>query len=167
MKLTAHDDYGLRCLTHVVRAGPANSVTINEIAGREALSTANVAKIMRSLREAGLVESIRGQKGGYRLTRPPREIRVSEVLEAMGQRLYSECVCERYAGHSPDCVRVGDCSIRALWSGVDRLVQAFFESWTLADLGCREREMDRRIDRNLPALLRVAKRSTPTSARRA
>ena len=164
MRLSAHDEYGLRCLSQVVRADPSDSVTINEIADHEALSAANVAKIMRLLREGGVVASIRGQKGGYRLTRPAGEIRLSEVLEALGHRHYSECACERFSGHRSGCVRTGDCSIRALWSGVDRLLQAYFESRTLADLKCGEQEMGRRIDDNLPSLLQAAAESPRTSA---
>lgn len=159
MRLTAQDDYGLRCLSHLVRAGPSASVTIADIAEHESLSTANVAKLMRRLRQAGLVTSIRGQKGGYRLTRRPQDIRLSDVLEALGERLYSPCVCERYSGHSTECVHVSDCAVRALWSGLDRLAQTFLSLRTLSDLDCTERAMTRRINRNMPELLKLARPS--------
>ena len=163
MRLTAQDDYGLRCLAHLVRAGPSGCVTIADIAEHESLSTANVAKLMRRLRQAGLVTSTRGQKGGYRLARRPQDVRLSDVLEALGERLYSPCVCERYSGHNTECVHVADCAIRAVWSGLDRLAQTFLSFRTLSDLDCTERAMTRRINQNMPELLKLAR---PSSAGR-
>ena len=157
MRLTAQDDYGLRCLSHLARAGLSGSVTIAYIAEHESLSTANVAKLMRQLRQAGLVTSIRGQKGGYRLARRPEDVRLSDVLEALGERLYSPCVCDRYSGHSTECVHVADCPIRAVWSGLDRLAQAFLSFTTLSDLQCTERAMTRRINQNMPELLELVR----------
>ena len=158
MRLTAQDDYGLRCLSHLAQAGPSGSVTIAEIAAQESLSTAHVAKLMRQLRQAGLVTSIRGQKGGYRLTRRPQDLSLSDVLEAMGERLYSPCVCERFSGQGTECVHAGDCSIRAVWSGIDRLIQAHLSLRTLSDLGRSERALTRRINRDQPELARSEKR---------
>ena len=157
MRLTAQDDYGFRCLAHLVRAGPSGCVTIAEIADHEFLSMANVAKLMRKLRQAGLVTSIRGQKGGYRLARRPQDVRLSDVFEALGERLYSPCVCERYSGHNTECVHVDDCAIRAVWSGLDRLAQTFLSFRTLSDLDCTERTMTRRINRSMPELLKLAR----------
>lgn len=157
MRLTAQDDYGFRCLAHLARVGPSGSVTIAEIAERESLSTANVARLMRHLRRAGLVTSIRGQNGGYRLTRRADEVRLSDVLEALGERLYSPCVCERYSGLSSECVHTSNCAIRAVWSGLDRLIHTFLSFRTLSDLQCSERTLARRIDRDMPELVRLAK----------
>src|SRR5947207_975628 len=64
MRFTAQEEYGLRCLMQVARA-PEGSLTIPEVADREALSLPYVAKIMRHLRSLGLVTATRGQKGGY------------------------------------------------------------------------------------------------------
>lgn len=157
MKLTAQEEYGLRCLFHLAEASPEDSVTIADIAERESLTTANVAKLMRLLREAGFVRSIRGQSGGYRLANRPDRIRLSDVLEALGRRLYSPCFCEQHSGHGPECAHAADCSIRALWSGLDRLVHAFLSKRTLAELACKERTMNRRIRRDMPKLLGLTK----------
>jgi Rrf2 family protein len=143
----------------LAKAGPSGAVTIAAIAAQESLSTANVAKIMRRLRQAGLVTSIRGQSGGYRLTRRPENVSLSDVFEALGERLYAPCVCERYSGQSTECVHTEDCAIRAVWSGVDRLIQAHLSLRTLSDLGRTERAMTRRINQDMPELIRFAKRS--------
>lgn len=157
MRLTAQEEYGLRCLFHLAEASPSDSVTITDIARRESLTTANVAKLMRILREAGFVRSIRGQNGGYRLADRPDRIRLSDVLEALGKRLYSPCFCDQHSGHSSECAHAADCSIRALWSGLDRLVHAFLSKRTLSDLACTERTMSRRIHRDIPELLRLTR----------
>ncbi len=151
MKLTAQEEYGLRCVLQVARAAPTDSITIAEIAERESLTFAYVAKLMRLLREAGLVNSIRGKSGGYRLAKPAAELRVSQVIDGLGEHLYDGCKCGRYVGQSDECVHTDDCAIRALWSGADRLLFAFLASWTLADLIRPERSMARRIKRQIRA----------------
>jgi Mn-dependent DtxR family transcriptional regulator len=72
MKLSTQEEYGLRCLLQLARAGDAASLTIAEMSEREGISSPNVAKIMRILRRAGLVRSTRGKAGGYYLSRPAR-----------------------------------------------------------------------------------------------
>jgi Rrf2 family protein len=113
---------------------PAGSVTIPEIAEREALTPAYVAKLMRVLRQGGLVKSTRGQKGGYRLACPPEEINVGMALAALGGRLYSNDFCGHHAGIGRTCVHNVDCSIRSLWMAVDSVVQRALSQTMLADL---------------------------------
>ncbi len=142
MKLTALQEYGLRCMTQMSRDPQARSTRIAEIAEAEALSFAYVAKLMRSLRQKGFVESIRGVKGGYRLIRAPHEIRVAEVLEALGGRIHPSDFCRRHAGHRKTCVHILDCSGREMFRGLDRVVHAYLEQFTLADLIKGAHEID-------------------------
>src|SRR5262245_65829712 len=88
MKLSSQEEYGLRCLLRVGRAGPEGSVTIAELSRSEGISEPNVAKMMRVLRTAGFVQSTRGQSGGYTLARPAADISIGEALAALGGRLY-------------------------------------------------------------------------------
>lgn len=150
MKPTAQEEYGLRCLLYLARS--PGFATISEIAEGEGLSVAYVAKLMRLLRQAGLVEASRGQSGGYRLASAPTEIRLSDVLGALGDRFYSPCLCERYAGQHDACVHLEDCSIRAVWAGLDRLIHGFLSRSTLADLACSEGVMKRRVRQSLVQL---------------
>jgi len=87
MKLSTQEEYGLRLLLQMARH-EEQSVTLADLSKREGLSQPNVAKLMRRLRRAGFVKSTRGQAGGYTLARPSVEIRVGEVLNALGGRLY-------------------------------------------------------------------------------
>ncbi|HZF38830.1 MAG TPA: Rrf2 family transcriptional regulator, partial [Blastocatellia bacterium] len=82
MKITAQEEYGLRCILQLAREQTANSdgnlepgaIFVRDIAEREGLSVAYVEKILWTLSHSGIVESVRGPKGGYRLTRPCGEI---------------------------------------------------------------------------------------------
>ena len=84
MKLSAQEEYGLRCLLRVARAGEGESLTIPEIGRAEALSIPYVAKLMRILRQGKFVKSVRGQTDGYTLARGADDIPVGEVLAALG-----------------------------------------------------------------------------------
>ena len=83
MKLSAQEEYGLRCLLRLGREGEGASLTISELSQREGITAPNVAKLMRVLRRAGYVLSTRGKEGGYTLARPPEEISVLEVVQAL------------------------------------------------------------------------------------
>jgi Rrf2 family protein len=144
MKLTSFEAYGLRCLLRVGRAGADGSVTISELARSEGISEPNVAKMMRLLRTAGLVQSTRGQAGGYALARPADRINLGEALAALGGRLYEASFCDTHAGAGVGrlCTHMPDCSIRSVWRMVQRAVDDVLEKITLKDLLVPEREMN-------------------------
>ncbi len=141
MRLTAQEEYGLRCLLQVARE-PGGFLTITEIAGREGLSAPYVAKLMRVLREAGLVESIRGQKGGFRLALRPDQVNLGHVLRCLDGSLYSKDFCKRYTGIEESCAHDSDCSVRALWTVLDHAVQQVLMKMSLKSLLCHEEELD-------------------------
>ena len=136
MKITAQEEYGFRCLLQLGRQGPGASLTIPEISRAEGLSPPYVAKLMRILRKGGLVKSVRGQAGGYMLTRPLGQIRVAEALAALGGRLYQPGFCEEHAGTAKVCPHAAGCRIRSLWEGVQKAVEQVLAETSLAEL-CR------------------------------
>lgn len=140
MRLTAQEEYGLRCLLQIARQ-PGGYLTIPEISTREALTEAYVGKLMRVLRKANLVESIRGKKGGYRLAKPPEQIDVATTLDALGGRLFGRHFCSRFSGNGKVCRHDGDCSIRSFWSALDSVVQRALSRTTLRHLLGTERDM--------------------------
>ena len=98
MKLSTQEEYGLRCLLQLARAGEGASLTITDMAEREGISSPNVAKIMRILRRSGLVRSTRGKAGGYTLARPAKDVRALDVLSSLGGRLFDPGFCDRHSG---------------------------------------------------------------------
>jgi Rrf2 family protein len=134
VKLSTQEEYGLRCLLQLARAGEGASLTITEMSEREGISSPNVAKIMRILRRAGLVKSTRGKTGGYRLTRPAAEVRALDVLSALGGRLFDTSFCDRHAGVERHCLNLRDCSIRPVLRGLQQAVDHVLGELTLASL---------------------------------
>ena len=134
MKLSSQEEYGLRCLLQLARAGERSSLTIAEMSEREGISAPNVAKIMRILRRAGLVRSTRGKSGGYRLARPPGDVRALDVLAALGGRLFDPGFCDRPAGVEIHCLNTRDCSIRPVLRGLQDAVDQVLGELTLASL---------------------------------
>src|SRR5262245_44582535 len=99
MKITAQEEYGLRCLLSLARAHGGQSLTIPEISAAENLSQPYVGKLLAVLRQSGLVESVRGRTGGYHLSQQPQNIRLGMVMRALGEPLFEDPgYCEKHAG---------------------------------------------------------------------
>jgi Rrf2 family protein len=138
MHILAQEEYGLRCLLQVARHTGPNPLTIPEIAEAEGLSPEYTAKLMRALRQSGLVTSTRGPGGGYRLAGDPREITAWDVIEAIGGTLFPDGFCDSHPGVRRDCVHTPDCSIRALWRAVEGSLREVLDRINLADLKRQE-----------------------------
>lgn len=142
MHFSAQEEYGLRCLLRLAAAGDDESKTISEISQAEGISVPYTAKMMRTLRSGGLVTSVRGQAGGYRLARPAHAITVSETLGVLGSPLFEGEFCDRHSGIEDTCTHSIDCSIRSLWRGVQRVVDKVLSRTTIKDLLKQEPQMD-------------------------
>jgi Rrf2 family protein len=141
MKLSSQEEYGLRCLLHIARQGEGGSLTIPQISQAEGISEFYTAKLLRLLRRGGLVSSVRGQSGGYKLSRPPEQIVVGEVLGLLGGRLFDPTFCDAHAGVEKVCTHTVDCSIRSLWHAVQIVVDHVLYRTTLKELIANEQEM--------------------------
>ena len=136
MKISSQEEYGLRCLLHLARETD-HSLTIPEIASAERLSHAYVAKLLGVLRQAGLIESVRGRAGGYRLAATPAEVTLGAVLRVLGEPLFEEPgYCQQHAGTEGDgiCIHHGGCTLRALWHTLEQWMRRALDGITLADL---------------------------------
>lgn len=136
MKITSQEEYGLRCLLRLARAGNGQSLTIPEVASAEGLSTAYVAKLLAVLRQAGLIDSVRGRAGGYRLIAAPDEIHLGAVLRVLGGALFEDPgFCRDHPGTETEiCVHLGACTLRALWGTLEHWMRRALDRITLADL---------------------------------
>ena len=134
MKLTAHEEYGLRCLVQLGKQWPEGALTIPAVSRKEGISAPHAAKILQMLRQGGFVKSVRGQIGGYTLSKPPEEIVILDVLAAMGGRLYEDEFCGSHKGKVRLCTHTADCSIRSLWRTVQSAVDGVLSKTTLHDL---------------------------------
>ena len=140
MKLTSHEEYGLRCLIRLGREGPGGRLTIPQISNAEGVSEAYVGKLLRILRLGGFVTAARGI-GGYSLARPASQIVLGDVMVVLGGRLFESDFCETHSGQMKDCVHSIDCSLRALWRTVQAAVDDILRTATLQDLLRNEGQM--------------------------
>jgi len=143
MKLSANEEYGLRCLVRLAYAGfAAQSLTIPEISQAEGVSQAYAAKILRVLRKGEFVKAARGKEGGYTLARPAESIAIGDVIDALGGRLFESDFCDSHSGQVAICTRSVDCSVRSLWRAVQVAVDQVLSKTTLSDLLQNEEEMN-------------------------
>jgi Rrf2 family protein len=133
MKVSAQEEYGLRCLLQLAPLGEGEYLTLTQIAEREGISTANAGKLLWILYKAGLVTSIRGTKGGYRLARPASEIHLDEIIKVLDEDVLASH-CNSYTGILDACVHTGNCGIRPVIVGLHDVVQRAMASITLAQL---------------------------------
>ncbi len=131
MKLSAHEEYGVRCLVQIARRG---LVTIPEISEAEGISQPYSAKLLRTLRQNGFIASARGKDGGYTLARAADRIVIGDVLAALGGRMFDTAFCESHAGQAHVCAHTSDCSIRTLWRRVQVALDEVLGKTTLQDL---------------------------------
>jgi Rrf2 family protein len=152
MKITAQEEYGLRCLVRLAQAEGGHSLTIPEIASAEGLSAPYVGKLLAVLRQAHLIDSVRGRAGGYRLSCSPAEITLGAVLLVLGEPLFDDPgYCQRHAGSETDgnCVHHGSCSLRALWGTLEHWMRRALDQITLADLLQNEVDLSELVRRRL------------------
>jgi Rrf2 family protein len=142
MKISAQEEYGLRCLLQLaLAASRGESLTLGQIAHLEGISTANAGKLMWILSKAGLVQSQRGIKGGYSLAQPASEIHLNRVIRVLeGEPVDSHC--KSYAGVLEECVHTGDCGIRPVIVELHQIVDNALAEITLSQLLGTEANVD-------------------------
>lgn len=149
MKITAQEEYGLRCLLRLARQPDGAPLTIPEIAAAERLSVPYVAKLMHILRQAELVDSNRGRTGGYTLARPAEEISLGEALAVLGEPLFADPgYCDRHQGteHTEgSCVHTTDCAVRAVWRSLGDMIAGVLHRVSLAELLAPEAVMQKML----------------------
>jgi Rrf2 family transcriptional regulator, iron-sulfur cluster assembly transcription factor len=133
MKISAQEEYGLRCLLQLATLQAGESLTLNQIADREGITPANAGKLMWLLNKAGFVSATRGTKGGYSLARAAGEIYLNEVIKVLDADEINNH-CESYAGILEKCIHKGDCGIRPVIVGLHEIVHEALSQISLAQL---------------------------------
>jgi len=141
MKISAQEEYGLRCLVQLAGLSDGESLTLPQIAEREGISTANAGKLMWLLNKAGFVQSTRGTKGGYHLARPASKIKLSEIIKVLDDEAVTKH-CDSYTGVLDSCVHKGGCGIRPVIVGLHEIVENALSQITLAQLVGDESSVD-------------------------
>jgi len=128
VELSAKTGYAVRAMVDLA-AQKGGQTTFEEVARRQNVPPNFMPQIMRDLRRAGLVTTVRGFGGGVRLAAPPGEISVRAVFEAVeGPMALYRCLAQAECGHE------GDCALREVWLLAQQEMLKVFERATLADL---------------------------------
>lgn len=134
MRISALEEYGLRCLLALAEAGCDKQLSIADIAKREAISVPYASKLLAILRKTGLVNAVRGRGGGFCIARPASEINLLEVITALGGPLIDPNHCRRYSGNLEKCIHTENCSVHYTLIGLSRLVGEFLSRTSLEDV---------------------------------
>jgi Rrf2 family protein len=140
MKVTAQEEYGLRCILQLARHYGEEPMVSRTIADQEGLSVDYVTKLLMGLRRADLVQSVRGTRGGFVLTRAPRTISVGAVMRALsaeeGLVLTSpqSHLCDHFSGQLESCIHLGGCGIRPVWIILSQYISGMLDQISLMDL---------------------------------
>lgn len=143
MNVTAQEEYGVRCILQLASETSQQPLTAVEISRREGLSVPYASKLLHILRRAGLIESVRGIKGGFRLARPAAEITLADVMRALDSFLFEGNFCACFPGQKQQCVHyASSCSIRAVWHVMMGETRYLLSHTTLQELnGTAERSV--------------------------
>ena len=137
MMISTRGRYALRVLTDMAEHGGDGYLPLKEIAARQEISLKYLESIMSVLSHAGMVDSVQGKGGGYRLNRPLDQYRLGDILrETEGSLVPVACL---EAGSKP-CSRVASCRTLPIWEGLDRVLSEYLSGYTVQDLICPEAE---------------------------
>lgn len=128
MKLTTRGHYSVKALLDLSLQSRHQPASVSAIAARQDLPAPYLEKLLIELRRAGIVESVRGAQGGYRLARPPAEISLGEVLEAVGESI------DPLPHHPPQAQQAEDWVTHSVWLRLHQKLQEALYSISLEDL---------------------------------
>lgn len=110
----------------------AKALQSKDIARTQFIPQMYVEQLLNKLKKAKLVKAIRGPGGGYFLTRPPKSIKIGEIIEATeGPISLASCVTK---GASPACAMAPKCKTKKFWTDLSQVIENMLDKTTLADL---------------------------------
>ncbi|MDO4478470.1 MAG: Rrf2 family transcriptional regulator [Lachnospiraceae bacterium] len=138
MSISAKGRTGLRMMVVLGQATEGEYISLRTITQKQGISYKYLERLIPSMVKSGLVESMQGKNGGYRLTRRPEDINVAEILVALEGPFESAPCQQCYLKPELEkvCPVIDNCKIIHMWKGYDKITTEYFESVSLADV-CR------------------------------
>ena len=131
MLVSTKGRYALRTMVDLAIHGDGEPVKIKDIASRQEISGKYLEQIISILSRAGYVRSIRGNQGGYYLSRPAAEYTVGDILRVTeGSLAPADCL----NGKENFCTRKIECVTLRLWKELDHAIRGVVDQYTLEDL---------------------------------
>lgn len=131
MKISTKGRYALKIMLDLaLHENRENYISLRDISIRQGISNKYLEQIVSKLNKAGYVKAARGNNGGYKLTKKPEEYRVGDILRATeGSLAPIMCVTD-----DMQCDRQAECLTYSFWEGLDKVINDYVDSKTLADL---------------------------------
>ncbi|MCO4799772.1 MAG: Fe-S cluster assembly transcriptional regulator IscR [Colwelliaceae bacterium] len=129
MKLTSKGRYAVTAMLDVAIHASTGPVSLADISVRQGISLSYLEQLFSRLRKNGLVNSIRGPGGGYRLGKCSAQIAVADVISAV-----DESVNATKCGGKGDCQSGNQCLTHNLWEGLSQRIEEFLQGITLSEL---------------------------------
>jgi Fe-S cluster assembly protein SufB len=129
LRISKLADYATVIMNYLATA-PEQIFSAAQIAKHIHVSIPTVSKVLKILQEAGLVVSLRGALGGYKLAMPAEEITLAQIVTAIeGQLAITECNID-----ANQCMHHSVCTVKSSWQLINKIIFKALASWTLADL---------------------------------
>ncbi|MBQ9690771.1 MAG: Rrf2 family transcriptional regulator [Eggerthellaceae bacterium] len=130
MLVTTKGRYAMRLMVYLALNAKENAVSLREVSEQEDISMKYLEQLARPLVLFGLLESVRGKGGGYRLAKMPDRIKAGDILRAAeGHTLPVAC-----DGLRDECQKSTECVTVGFWKELDALIESYVDKKTLADI---------------------------------
>ena len=130
MKISTKGRYALRVMIDLALHDNGEYISLKEISQRQEISNKYLEQIISLLNKAGYLKTARGNTGGYKLSKMPKEYKVGDILRATeGDLAPIYCLTE-----DGECNRQKGCKTYSFWKGLDNVINEYIDSKTLEDL---------------------------------
>ena len=132
MKLTSKGRYAVMAMADLAKINDKQPTNLSEISLRQGISVSFLEQIFFKLKKNKLVYSLRGPSGGYLLSKPPGEIKLSSIIDAVDEKIKTVgCKKESKKSCTGKSVK---CITHNLWDDLENHINSFFEKNTLNDI---------------------------------
>ena len=132
MKLSSKGRYAVMALTDLAKFDPKGPVSLRDISLRQGISLVYLEQLFFKLKKNKIVKSIRGNKGGYVLYKKASEIKLSDILIAVDEKIKT-IGCEKHSKQGCNG-RLSKCITHDLWDELEKYINVFFKKKNLGDL---------------------------------
>ncbi|MDD3537201.1 MAG: RrF2 family transcriptional regulator [Eubacteriales bacterium] len=131
MMISTKGRYALRIMLDLSQHIDDGYIPLSQISEREGISVKYLEAIVAMLNKAGMVESLRGKEGGYRLTKKPAEYTVASIIKLTEHSIAPVSCLE---SETNSCERAYHCLTLPMWLKLEQIIDEYLESLTLKDL---------------------------------
>jgi len=150
MRLSTRGQYGVKAMFQLAKNYGQGTLPLKEVAARGNISEGYLEQLFSDLRKNKLIKSIRGAQGGYSLAKPPKEINLGMILDAVeGPLSFSDCSDE---GEYQGCEGSDFCPTRSTWFKIRESLNEILAAYTLADILAEEEELLEKKKQGLPGV---------------